>query len=125
MRVRAYFDKIEKEVRTAKFLSSYNLTFEERPPCMGLIEGALYFLDGAELHFTEFIDAETHIQKIKYSYHYMHKNRLVFRYDNASDPKARKLTTYPHHKHLGEKLLASQPPELKEVLEEITSFITL
>ncbi|MBI4744039.1 MAG: hypothetical protein HY776_04385 [Actinobacteria bacterium] len=125
MRLRTYFNQIEKEVRTARFLSSCKLTFEERPPCMGFIEGILYLLDGSELHFTEFIDAEIQIQKINYSYHYMHKNRLVFRYDNASDPKARKLATYPHHKHLSNKLLPSQPPEFREILEEITSFITL
>lgn len=77
MRLRIYFDRIEKEIRTAKFLSSYNLTFEERPPHMGITEGILYFLDGSRLHFTEFIDAETSIQKINYSYHYMHKNRLI------------------------------------------------
>lgn len=122
MRLRAYFDRIEKVIRNAQFLSSYNLVFDERPPWMGRIEGVLYFVDGSELHFTEFIDAETHIEKINYSYHYMNETSLIFRYDNASDPRARKLDTYPHHKHIPNKVLSSQPPDLKNILEEISSY---
>lgn len=125
MRLRDYFDELEKEIRQAKFLSSYNLFIDETPPNIGFIKGVVYFVGGSELHFREFIEAETDIEKIKYSYHYKHKNRLIFRYDNASDPKARRLAAYPHHKHIGDKLVASQPPELRKVLEEITSFITL
>lgn len=125
MRLRAYLLQIEKEIRQARFLSSYNLFIDETPPNLGFVKGVMYFIDGSELHFKEFIDAEIEIEKIKYSYHYIQGNRLIFRYDNASDPKARELETYPHHKHTPNKLLPSKQPQFKDVLEEITTFINL
>lgn len=64
-------------------------------------------------------DDATKIVKDKYSYHYMKSGRLVFRYDNALDPKARPLATYPNHKHEGKKLLPAVEPTLKKVIEEI------
>ncbi|MBI5191789.1 MAG: hypothetical protein HZA22_14105 [Nitrospirae bacterium] len=41
---------------------------------------------------------------------------------NALDPKARSLPTYPHHKHVGEKMVGSHPPTLKQVLEEVETY---
>jgi len=46
---------------------------------------------------------------------------LVFRYDNANDPAAKNLTTYPSYKHIAQDVLAAQQPSLGQVLQEITS----
>lgn len=68
MHLRNYFKNIERSINLAKFLSSYSLSFEERPPFLGLIKGMLTFIDGSQLHFTEFIDSEKGIEKVKYRY---------------------------------------------------------
>ncbi len=45
---------------------------------------------------------------------------VIFRYDNAPDPNAKGLNTFPHHKHLkDEKFMESHSIGLSEVLEEI------
>lgn len=58
---------------------------------------------------------------IKYGYHYRMGDRLIFRYDNARDPAARSLPTYPHHKHVPAGLLAAERPSFEQVLQEIVS----
>jgi len=48
---------------------------------------------------------------------------MIFRYDNALDPQAKKLSTYPEHKHMPKKLLSANRPSFKEVLKEISGLI--
>ncbi|MBI5327148.1 MAG: hypothetical protein HZB80_02490 [Deltaproteobacteria bacterium] len=45
------------------------------------------------------------------------------RYDNALDPQAKNLSTYPEHKHIPKKLLSAKRPSFKEVLKEISGLI--
>jgi hypothetical protein len=47
---------------------------------------------------------------------------MVFRYDNAQDPKARPLPAYPHHKHIGTKIVKADAPSLKEVLDDVETY---
>jgi hypothetical protein len=44
---------------------------------------------------------------------------LIFRYDNAEHHP--EIATYPHHKHLRDKVLPSQLVSLKEVLNQVIS----
>jgi len=61
---------------------------------------------------------------VKYGYNYLDKNNaLIFRYDNALDPKAKKLSTYPDHKHTSKELIPAKRPSLEEVLREITGLL--
>jgi len=61
---------------------------------------------------------------LKYAYNYLtRENTLIFRYDNALDPKARKLSTYPEHKHIQNELLPVGKPAFESVLKEISSLI--
>ncbi|HLG29257.1 MAG TPA: DUF6516 family protein [Candidatus Brocadiales bacterium] len=119
MPIREYFDEIRHLIANTPFILSISLHLEERPPFAGLIKGKITFVDNTELHFKEFLIAKKGIQVIKYSYHYISANSLFFRYDNALDPAAKKLETFPHHKHMGDKLLNSKQPALSEVLHEI------
>jgi hypothetical protein len=50
-------------------------------------------------------------------------DRLIFRYDNANDPAAKQLPTFPHHKHVATGLLAAEKPSFEQVLQEIVSQI--
>ena len=57
---------------------------------------------------------------MKYGYNYQDKDEsIIFRYDNALDPKARELSTYPDHKHTLKGLSPAKRPLLEEVLREI------
>lgn len=54
----------------------------------------------------------------KYRYQYMdEKLLLIFRYDNA--PHHREVKSFPHHKHVSNKVTDSKEPGLNDILLEI------
>ncbi len=62
--------------------------------------------------------------KVKDGYNYRVGTKVLFRYDNALDPKAKSLTSFPHHKHLeSDKIVDSREIYLSEVLTEIGNLI--
>ena len=124
MSISAYFQKFRQILTSSLFITSQSITTEERPPSAGLIRGTLTFTDGSQLQFKEFIIYKNSIHIQKYSYHYVRSNQMVFRYDNALDPAARHLSTYPHHKHIAEGIIASEHPSLSDILHEISFYIT-
>lgn len=98
---------------------SHSLSYEDRPPVAGIVRGAARFADGSVLHFKEFLQLSPTVTRLKYAYHYVSSDgHLIFRYDDARDPAARDLVSYPHHKHGPEGLTASSGPPLNEVLRE-------
>ena len=99
MPFRDYVTALPTLLATTPFVTATSLSYEERPPAAGLIKGWLVFADGSQLDFKEFLLTRPTLQVIKYGYHYRAGQRLFFRYDNANDPAARHLSTFPHHKH--------------------------
>jgi hypothetical protein len=91
----------------------------------GIAKGWLVFANGAQLDFKEFLLTQPTLRVIKYGYHYRAGSRLIFRYDNANDPAARHLPTFPHHQRTPSGLLAVEQPSLQQVLDEIVSQLTL
>lgn len=66
------------------------------------------------LHIKEFVSAEEYL----YSYHWQDKNnKLICRWDNA--PHYKNLKTFPHHKHLKNKVKESLETNIEEVLNFI------
>jgi len=58
----------------------------------------------------------------KYRFQYKDiTNHIIFRYDNA--PHHRELMTFPHHKHLPDRVTPSALPSLADVLNEISAFM--
>lgn len=54
----------------------------------------------------------------KYSFHWMDKNhKMILRWDNADHWK--NISTYPHHKHIGKKVVPSTEITLEQVLSVI------
>lgn len=126
MLLAAYARELETAVRTANPLAASTFSFEERGPHLGVIKGALSFLDGSELHFFEYLGvSDKGIQKLKYRYHYIQGSALCFRYDNSRDPKARAFPTYPHHKHTPKGIAPAESPSLIQVIREAESFVAL
>lgn len=122
MRLRRYLKRIESLVGALPYTASTSLTIDERPADTAFIKGVLVFIDGSELHFMEFLFDDGTVKKDKYSYHYMRSGKPVFRYDNALDPKAKSLHTYPHHKHVDNKMFASEEHDLEGVLKEVEGY---
>jgi hypothetical protein len=98
------------------------VTYAVDNPLTGTIDGTLYFQDGSRLEFTEQVSlrARRPVKQV-YRYQYIHKKRSIFRYDNA--PHYPHLPTFPHHKHVGNKVLATEEPTLKQILAEIADLV--
>ncbi len=125
MQIKDYLNEILSIISEIPFIKSRNISFEERPPNAAYITGSITFLNGSILNFKEFIVIKSEGSTfLKYAYNYSSKdNTVIFRYDNALDPKAKKLSTYPEHKHEHGELLPENRPELKGVLGEISDLI--
>jgi len=125
--IKDYLNQIINIIETNGQTESKSIIFEERPPNAAYLSGTIIFIDGSKLNFKEFILADNdNISFLKYGYNYLSgEDTLIFRYDNALDPKAKTLPTYPSHKHLPEKLISAQKPSLEAVLIEISSIVEI
>lgn len=121
MSLKDYAVALETLVAATPFVTATSLSYEERPPSAGLLRGTIVFVDGSQLDVKEFLITHPTLRVLKYGYHYRMGSRLIFRYDNANDPAARALSTFPSHKHLPSELLAAERPSLEQVLQEIVS----
>lgn len=125
MQIRDYLEGILDIISASPYIESKSVSFEERPPNAAYITGILTFINGSKLHFKEFIVYKSEdIIFLKYAYHYlMQDGVLTFRYDNALDPKAKAMKTYPEHKHLPGNLLPAKRPSIEDVLKEISNLM--
>jgi hypothetical protein len=61
------------------------------------------------------------ITAIDYRYHFQdEQNNLIFRYDNT--PHFPDLSSFPHHKHLGDRVVACEQPDISQVIQDVMSF---
>jgi hypothetical protein len=62
--------------------------------------------------------------QLDYRYHFQDEtNQLIFRYD--STPHFPDLASFPHHKHLPDRVVAVAKPALAEVLREASDYLDL
>ncbi|MDD1754201.1 MAG: DUF6516 family protein [Methanothrix sp.] len=109
-----YFLKVEKKTSEMGIIAEKSIEFREFDIDEGFVKGRVLFIDGSVLELFEYIKGE---DRIKYRFHYMDKKgALTFRYDNAPHHKN---STFPHHKHIPEKITESKSPELLDVFDEI------
>lgn len=120
MSLRAYVREIQALLSSSPHILTFSLSFDERSPKAAFLHGGVGLSDGSSLHFKEFLVADPEIRKLKYGYQWMSKDGLLnFRYDNAADPKAKTLATYPRHKHTPSGIEESEEATLATVLREI------
>jgi len=76
------------------------------------------FAQGHLLELNEAIIAESEsINSLGYRYHFQDDhNRLLFRYDNT--PHYPDLRSFPHHKHLADKVISSKKPSPQSAILE-------
>ncbi|MBX3327786.1 MAG: DUF6516 family protein [Nitrospira sp.] len=124
MSVADYASRIRSAILETPHIVSHSLGYEDRPPVAGIIKGSATFADGTVLHFKEYLQFHPTSIRLKYAYHYAAETgSLIFRYDNARDPAARGLPTYPHHRHSRTGLEASSGPSFSEVLREAAALV--
>lgn len=125
MQIRDYLESILDIISASPYVESKSISFEERPPNAAYITGTLTFINDSKLHFKKFIVCKSEdIIFLKYAYHYLTQGgALIFRYDNALDPKAKAIPTYPEHKHLPGHLLPAERPSMKDILNEIADLM--
>jgi hypothetical protein len=121
MPLKDYLATLQSLLAETPFVTSTTLNYEERPPTAAIIKGTLLFTDGSQLDFRDFLITQPALQVVRYAYNYRRGELLIFPYDDANDPAARHLSTYPSHKHLPQGILVAQQPSLGQVLQEITS----
>ncbi len=120
--INKYFANLEDQIRLFDYLIHlYNVSIKNYSSTKGYIIGEIIFTDKSKLSFREVKDIELQ-GKDKYAYNYIDgKNNLIFRYDNA--PHYKQLDTFPHHKHLPDKIVESYEPELIDIIFEIADYL--
>lgn len=119
MLIEAYFQEVEKIVANSYLVVASHLVTEKRSLYIGFIEGTLTFLGGSTLHFMEFVNVKSEVNRYKYAYHFQNSDEiLIFRYDMA--PHCPDVKTFPHHKHTADNQITdAPPPSLADILNEI------
>jgi len=113
-----YFKEIENTIDDFNhIIEDYIVNKQTFTQEKGAIEGEVFFNDNSQSDFTEVVNTSQKLKQ-KYSYHYMNKEKkLIFRYDNVQHHK--EIKTFPHHKHLENRIIESSEPSLENVLAEI------
>ena len=121
MNINEYISKLEALINSSSAIASYSLNIDRKTAEIVFISGKIEFRNDSILDFKEFIEStEKAIEKYKYAYNYRKGSNSIFRYDNAPDPGAKDIKTFPDHKHLKDgSIMQSEPKELSEVLNEI------
>lgn len=124
MRIADYAEHIRAQVLQIPHVVSHDFSYEDRASVAGLLKGTLTFSDGSRFYFREFLRFSGSAVRLKYAYQYLTAaGALVFRYDNALDPAAKSLPTFPDHKHTPAGLAISPAPTLNEALREVSRHI--
>ena len=121
MNIDKYIANLEICLSSNAIVASYSLNIDRKTQEIAFLSGRIDCRDGSVMDFKEFIEeTRAGFAKYKYGYNYRKGDNVVFRYDNALDPRARTLASFPHHKHTQHgEIIESWPISVAEVLEEI------
>ena len=122
--IQRYLDDIEKVIGSHPTILSSTLQKRLGPDGKTIyVIGTIMFSDLSVLEIAIFAaEMRNKIAVDKYRFQYMDKKgRMVFRYDNA--PHHREAPTFPHHKHLPNRVSPSTQPSLADILNEISAAI--
>lgn len=120
MSLHSYLTRLYATIASRQEIEIESLEIEYIVTNMALFTAVLRFFDGSLLSIEEEVEefSDQIVKKLRYKYHYQDtENHLIFRYDNV--PHHPSIRTFPHHKHEGMKIVASDPIDLSQVLLEI------
>lgn len=125
MSINEYLAEVELIINSSSIVASYDLYIDRKTEEIAFISGRIDFIDESTLNFKEFVEEmEVGIEKYKYGYNYRIGSDILFRYDNAGDPRAKNLKSFPHHKHTKSgDIVESKERNFSEVIDEIESLI--
>lgn len=122
MRAREYVNCVLNTLSRDPIIVSYDIEVDVKSSTLVLLHGNIMFKDGSTLEFLELVrETDKGLERLKYRFQYTKGNEFIFRYDNA--PHHKEIETFPHHKHVGDKILPSKEKNLLEVLKEIENLI--
>ena len=121
MNINDYTTRLESIINSSSLIASYNLNIDRKTNEIVFISGFIEFRYNSIFDFKEFIEkTDKGIEKYKYAYNYRKGSNNLFRYDNAPDPRAKSLKTFPYHKHLEDgNITESKQMELADIIKEI------
>lgn len=113
------FDNINNKV---DFISDFKIRKRKLNEFLGIIEGRV-IIENNILEIFEVIQLiDNKLTKKKYKYHFQKQdNSLIFRYDNA--PHHSDINSFQNNKHLPDKIISSDEPNLLRILSEIKDII--
>lgn len=118
MRLHNYLIRLQTTIESRREIDTSDLLILQPTKDKGAIRARLRFYDGSFLELSEELEVRgDEVAKLQYSYHYQKGDRLIFRYDNA--PHHPELPTFPHHKHVDDRVEPCQEPDLQKVLQEV------
>lgn len=118
----AYFDQVEQRLLTlpntyVELFNAVILTSERANLKLRVRFKGKYLLAISEA----LVVIDNQISQIDYRYHFQdEKNELILRYD--STPHFPDLSSFPHHKHLPDAVIAADKPDIVQVLQEASDF---
>ncbi|NES95670.1 MAG: hypothetical protein F6K32_10635 [Desertifilum sp. SIO1I2] len=113
-----YFARIEQALIALEDAYIERYVEEVLTPERATLRVRIRFMRGLLLEINEALVVEADgLTWLDYRYHCQdEQNQLIFRYD--STPHFPDLPSFPHHKHLCDEAIASEKPNLIEVLQE-------
>lgn len=123
MNPHAYLERLENILYSRRDMETEEFRIQFRGLTV-LFYATLRFQDTSKLQIFEELkpNARQKLQRFKFRYHYQSgDDHLLFRYDNS--PHYPHLATFPSHKHVGNEVIAAEPPDLADVLKEIDTII--
>ena len=74
------FRQLLDTLKHSRIIRTHEVEFDKREPESGYVRGNVYFVDGSQLHFREFVDTERTVERVSYTYHYQKADgTFVFR----------------------------------------------
>ena len=120
---RDYFDQIDQllEAYPNVYAESYNATILSSERANLKLRLRFYFK--YLLSISEaLIFVKDQIMVIDYRYHFQDgQNNLIFRYDNT--PHLPDLPSFPHHKHLTDRVISCELPSIATVIQTAIAFL--
>ena len=120
--MRKFAEQLEKTVGASPIVLSSQIEKHFGPSGETLyLKGSLRFIDSSVLEIALFAGGSAHALKVdKYRFQYMNSDgQMMFRYDNA--PHYPAMSSFPHHKHMPDKVISSSMPSISDLLNEISA----
>jgi hypothetical protein len=120
---RDYFDQVDQilEAYPDVYVENYNATILSSERANLKLRLRFYFQ--YLLSISEaLIVVDEQITAIDYRYYFQDgQNNLIFRYDNT--PHFPNLSSFPHHKHLVDRVIACDQPNIAVVIQDAITFL--